>query len=215
MIDTGAVREDSKTVRSRVLPANSERDIKAQYDGLWERVFSQANLLGALKRVEQNRGAPGVDGLTTQELRGWLEQHWADIRERLDAVVYRPLPVAQVMIPKPEGGQRRLGVPSVVDRLIQQAIAQILVPVFEPGFVPVSYGFRPYRSAHEAVLVAETVIQQGYRWVVEVDLDSFFDRVNHDCETLKWLVWDWLAGWVLAATWNGQVSYKAPTGANG
>ena len=180
MTDTGAFREDSLAVRSRVLPANSERDIEVQSDGLWERVFSQANLLGALKRVERNRGAPGVDGLTVHELRDWLEQHWDRTRAKLDAGVYRPLPVAQVMIPKPDGGQRRLGVPSVVDRLIQQAIAQVLVPVFDPGFVPVSYGFRPHRSAHDAVLVAQRVIQEGYRWVVEVDLDAFFDRVNHD-----------------------------------
>src|SRR5690625_3084975 len=174
------MREGSLSVRSRVLPANSERDIEVQSDGLWERVFSQANLLGALKRVERNRGAPGVDGLTVHELRDWLEQHWDRTRAKLDAGVYRPLPVAQVMIPKPDGGQRRLGVPSVVDRLIQQAIAQVLVSVFDPGFVPVSYGFRPHRSAHDAVWVAKTVIQQGHRWVVEVDLDSFFDRVNHD-----------------------------------
>ena len=180
MTDTGASREHSLAVRSRELPANSERHIKAQQDGLWERVFSQANLVGALKRVERNKGASGVDGLSVHELRAWLDQHWTKTQELLDAGVYRPLPVAQVMIPKPDGGQRRLGVHSVVDRLIQQAIAQILVPVFDPGFVPVSYGFRPHRSAHDAVLVAQRVIQDGYRWVVEVDLDSFFDRVNHD-----------------------------------
>lgn len=180
MTDTGAFREHSLVVRSRVLPANSGRDIEAQQDSLWERVFSQANLVGALKRVEQNRGAPGVDGLTVAELRDWLSEHWEATRELLDAGVYRPLPVAQVMIPKPDGGQRRLGVPSVVDRLIQQAIAQVLVPVFDPGFVPVSYGFRPHRSAHDAVLVAKNAIQDGYRWVVEVDLDAFFDRVHHD-----------------------------------
>jgi group II intron reverse transcriptase/maturase len=163
-----------------VLSANAEDDIKVQHDSLWERVFSQANLLDALKRVEQNRGAAGVDGLATFELRDWLSDHWQQIRVALDTGVYRPLPVAQVMIPKPDGGQRRLGIPSVVDRLIQQAIAQILGPVFDPGFVPVSYGFRPHRSAHDAVLVAKKAIQDGYRWVVEVDLDSFFDRVNHD-----------------------------------
>lgn len=88
--------------------------------------------------------------------------------------------VRQVMIPKPDGGERMLGVPAVLDRLIQQAIAQVLVPVFDPGFVPVSYGFRPEMSAHNAVRVARTVIEQGYRWVIEVDLDAFFDRVNHD-----------------------------------
>lgn len=180
MTDTGAYREASLAVRSRELPANSERDIEAQQDSLWKRVFSQANLLGALKRVEQNRGAPGVDSLTVHELRDWLREHWESIRVALDSGVYRPLPVRQVMIPKPDGGQRRLGVPSVVDRLIQQAIAQILVPVFDPGFVPVSYGFRPHRSAHDAVLVAKNAIQDGYRWAVEVDLDAFFDRVNHD-----------------------------------
>lgn len=180
MTDTGAFQDASLAVRSRELPANIDDDINAQPDDLWERVFSQANLVGALKRVEQNRGAPGVDGLTVAQLRDWLEQHWQDTRVALDAGVYRPLPVTQVMIPKPDGGQRRLGIPSVVDRLIQQAIAQVLVPVFDPGFVPVSYGFRPHRSAHDAVLVAQRVIQDGYRWVVEVDLDSFFDRVNHD-----------------------------------
>lgn len=180
MTDTGAFREDLLAVRSRDLPANIEDDIKVQQASLWEQVFSQANLVGALKRVERNKGAAGVDGLATYELRDWLSEHWDATRVALDAGVYRPLPVAQVMIPKPDGGQRRLGVPSVVDRLIQQAIAQVLVSVFDPGFVPVSYGFRPHRSAHDAVLVAKTVIQQGHRWVVEVDLDSFFDRVNHD-----------------------------------
>lgn len=180
MTDTGAFQEASLAVRSRGLPANTEDDIKTQQASLWERVFSQANLVGALKRVEQNRGAAGGDGLTVAELRDWVVQHWDATRVALDAGVYRPLPARQVMIPKPDGGQRRLGIPSVVDRLIQQAIAQVLVPVFDPGFVPVSYGFRPHRSAHDAVTVAKTVIQQGYRWVVEVDLDSFFDRVNHD-----------------------------------
>lgn len=102
------------------------------------------------------------------------------MREALDAGTYRPMPVRQVMIPKPDGGQRKLGVPTVLDRLIQQAVVQVLSPVFDPGFVPVSYGFRPGKSAHDAVKVARLVIEQGYRWVVEVDLDAFFDRVNHD-----------------------------------
>ncbi|XBH22247.1 group II intron reverse transcriptase/maturase [Jonesiaceae bacterium BS-20] len=155
-------------------------DIWNQQDDLWERVFSQSNLLVALKRVERNKGAAGVDGLQTHELRDWLTDHWGSTRVALDAGTYAPLPVRQVMIPKPDGGQRMLGVPSVVDRLIQQAIAQVLSPVFEPGFVPVSYGFRPGKSAHDAVKVAQLVISQGYRWVVEVDLDAFFDRVNHD-----------------------------------
>lgn len=154
-------------------------DVRDQQD-LWEEVFSRQNLMVALKRVERNRGAAGVDGLGTDELRAWCLEHWVQTREALDAGTYAPLPVRQVMIPKPDGGQRMLGVPSVLDRLIQQAIAQVLSPIFDPGFVPVSYGFRPGKSAHDAVKVAQTVISQGYRWVVEVDLDAFFDRVNHD-----------------------------------
>lgn len=168
------------SVRSSEIPADIGDDIRDQQD-LWEKVFSRANLMVALKRVERNRGAPGVDGLGTEDLRAWCLEHWVETRAALDAGTYAPLPVRQVMIPKPDNsGQRMLGVPSVLDRLIQQAIAQVLSPVFDPGFVPVSYGFRPGRSAHDAVKVAQTVISQGCRWVVEVDLDAFFDRVNHD-----------------------------------
>ncbi|MCP9274887.1 group II intron reverse transcriptase/maturase [Mycolicibacterium arenosum] len=155
------------------------KDIRGDQD-LWEQVFAPSNLVVALERVERNRGAAGVDGMTTQQLRGWCREHWAGVRAALDAGTYRPSPVRQVMIPKPDGGQRKLGVPTVLDRLIQQAVAQVLVPVFDPGFVPVSYGFRPGKSAHDAVKVARLVIEQGYRWVVEVDLDAFFDRVHHD-----------------------------------
>lgn len=160
-------------------PAAGGDDIWSQ-QGLWERVFSSENLLVALKRVERNKGAAGVDELETHQLRDWLGKHWAATRVALDAGTYAPLPVRQVMIPKPDGGERMLGVPSVLDRLIQQALAQVLSPVFDPGFVPVSFGFRPGKSAHDAVKVAQLVISQGYRWVVEVDLDAFFDRVNHD-----------------------------------
>lgn len=167
------------SVRSSEIPAGIGDDVRDQQD-LWEKVFSRQNLMVALKRVERNRGAAGVDGLGTDELRAWCLEHWVQVREALDAGTYAPLPGRQVMIPKPDGGERMLGVPSVLDRLIQQAIAQVLSPVFDPGFVPVSYGFRPGRSAHDAVKVAQTVIGQGYRWVVEVDLDAFFDRVNHD-----------------------------------
>ncbi|MGX1161063.1 group II intron reverse transcriptase/maturase [Arthrobacter sp. SLBN-100] len=160
-------------------PAGIGENIRDTSD-LWEAVFSRQNLMIALKRVERNRGAAGADGLRTDELRAWCLGHWTETREALDAGTYAPLPVRQVMIPKPDGGERKLGVPSVLDRLIQQAVAQVPSPVFDPGFVPVSYGFRPGRSAHDAVKVARTVISQGYRWVVEVDLDAFFDRVNHD-----------------------------------
>lgn len=165
--------------RSEV-PARVGNTVSSLSGGLWELVFSRENLEAALRRVEANRGAPGADGLRTEELRSWCSGHWAGVRESLDAGTYRPQPVRQVMIPKPDGRMRKLGVPTVLDRLIQQAIAQVLVPVFDPGFVPVSYGFRPGKSAHDAVRVAQTVIGQGYRWVIEVDLDAFFDRVNHD-----------------------------------
>lgn len=170
--------EEPLSVRSG-LSAGAGEDVR---DGqqLWEQVFDASNLAVALERVERNRGAAGVDGVSTQQLRGWCREHWSATRESLDAGTYRPSPVRQVMIPKPDGGQRKLGVPAVLDRLIQQAIAQVLIPVFDPGFVPVSYGFRPGKSAHDAVKVARLVIEQGYRWVVEVDLDAFFDRVNHD-----------------------------------
>lgn len=161
-------------------PASGAEGVRGEQTNLWEMIFSRENLLAALKRVETNRGAAGVDGLETHDLRDWVRQHWPETREALDAGAYRPLPVREVMIPKPDGGQRMLGVPSVLDRLVQQAIAQVLSLIFDEGFVPVSYGFRPGKSAHQAVEVARTVISQGYRWVVEVDLDAFFDRVNHD-----------------------------------
>ncbi|MEU7916968.1 group II intron reverse transcriptase/maturase [Microbispora bryophytorum] len=143
-------------------------------------MLSPGNLSGALRRVEANRGAPGVDGMTTEQLRPWLREHWAGIREALDAGTYRPSPVRRVVIPKPGGGQRLLGVPTVLDRLIQQAIAQVLTPIFDPHFSGASFGFRPGKSAHQAVRVARRCIEDGLRWVVDVDLDRFFDRVQFD-----------------------------------
>ena len=163
-----------------VEPAADGKDIRDQQVDLWEQVFSRGNLLIALKRVERNKGSAGVDGLEAHELRDWCREHWIETRKSLDAGTYAPLPVRQVMIPKPDGGERMLGVPSVLDRLIQQALAQVLSPIFDEGFAPMSYGFRPGKSAHDAASMARKVIEQGYRWVVEVDLDAFFDRVNHD-----------------------------------
>ncbi|MET7719193.1 group II intron reverse transcriptase/maturase, partial [Streptomyces sp. NPDC005407] len=116
----------------------------------------------------------------TAELRPWIAVHWPEVRAELDAGIYRPAPVRQVIIPKPGGGERMLGVPRVLDRLIQQAIAQVLVPIFDPGFSGSSFGFRPGRSAHQAVRVARRAIEDGHRWVVDLDLDRFFDRVQHD-----------------------------------
>ncbi|MEU7882492.1 group II intron reverse transcriptase/maturase [Microbispora bryophytorum] len=143
-------------------------------------MLAPANLGRALRRVEANRGAPGVDGMTAAELRPWLREHWQQVREALDAGTYRPLPVRRVVIPKPGGGERLLGVPTVLDRLVQQAIAQILTPIFDPHFSGASFGFRGGKSAHQAVRATRRCIDDGLRWVVDVDLDRFFDRVNFD-----------------------------------
>jgi len=147
---------------------------------LWEGFLSRENLARAVRRVEQNRGAPGPDGMTTAELRPWLVAHWPAVRAALDAGTYRPAPVRRVTIPKPGGGGRELGVPNVLDRMLQQALCQVLTPVFEPSFSDRSYGFRPGRSAHQAVNAARRAIEAGERYVVDVDLDRFFDRVGHD-----------------------------------
>lgn len=160
--------------------ARIEEVVHRGQEGLWQRMLSPANLVAALNRVEANRGAPGADGMSTEQLRPWLREHWARVREELDQGVFRPAPVRRVAIPKPGGGSRMLGVPRVLDRLIQQAIAQVLVPVFDPGFSGSSFGFRPGRSAHQAVRVARRAIEDGHRWVVDLDLDRFFDRVQHD-----------------------------------
>ncbi|WP_126425154.1 group II intron reverse transcriptase/maturase [Brevibacillus marinus] len=147
---------------------------------LLEKVLSRDNLKAALKRVEANKGAPGVDGVSTEQLRDYLRQHWTTIRSQIEAGTYKPSPVRRVEIPKPDGGVRLLGIPTVVDRLIQQAILQVLTPIFDPDFSDSSFGFRPRRRAHDAVRKAQQFIQEGYRYVVDIDLEKFFDRVNHD-----------------------------------
>jgi RNA-directed DNA polymerase len=147
---------------------------------LWEQVLSRENLALALRRVERDAGTAGIDGMTTRELRPWLKEHWPGVRAALDAGTYRPRPVRRVMIPKPGGGQRMLGVPTVLDRLIQQAVLQVLEPVFEPHFSDHSFAFRRGRSAHHAVEGARQFIQDDATWVVDVDLEAFFDRVQHE-----------------------------------
>ena len=142
--------------------------------------MARENLAEALTRVEQKAGAPGIDAMSTKELRPWLRDHWPEVRSRLDAGTYRPQPVRRVMIPKPSGGMRKLGVPAVVDRLICQAVAQVLTPIFDPNFHPHSFGFRPGRSQHHAVERARQFIADDAAWCVDFDLDSFFDRVQHD-----------------------------------
>ena len=145
-----------------------------------EQVVARANALAALRRVKQNRGRPGVDGMTVDELTPYLVTHWESIREQLLAGGYQPQPVKRQEIPKPGGGTRTLGIPTVLDRLIQQCLLQVLQPQFDPTFSEHSYGFRPGRSAHDAVRAAQGYIQSGRRWVADVDLAKFFDRVNHD-----------------------------------
>jgi RNA-directed DNA polymerase len=145
-----------------------------------EQVVARGNMWAALRRVEQNRGAPGVDGMRVEDLRAHLKANWEVTRAALLDGTYEPQPVRRVEIPKPGGGQRLLGIPTVVDRLIQQALLQVLQPIFDPTFSEHSYGFRPGRSAHDAVKAAREHIEAGYDWVVDLDLERFFDRVQHD-----------------------------------
>ena len=148
---------------------------------LMEQVVERSNMTLALRQVEKNKGAPGIDGMTTESLRPYLHEHWPKIKEALLSGTYKPNPVRAVEIPKPGNkGMRTLGIPTVLDRLIQQAIHQILNPIFDKGFSESSYGFRPDRSAHMAVKQSQEHVTNGKRWVVDIDLEKFFDRVNHD-----------------------------------
>jgi RNA-directed DNA polymerase len=149
-------------------------------EGMWEQIFSRDNLMTALKRVQSNGGAPGVDGMTVDELPDHLRAHWPSIREKLEAGRYEPSPAKRVEIPKPGKGTRQLGIPTVQDRFIQQAMHQVLSAQFEPTFSEHSYGFRPGRSAHDAVKAARVHVEAGYKWVVDIDMERFFDTVNHD-----------------------------------
>jgi RNA-directed DNA polymerase len=148
--------------------------------GLLAAVLARENMQQAWKRVRSNKGAAGVDGLSIDETAERLRTEWPSVREQLLHGTYRPQPVRRVTIPKPDGGERELGIPTVTDRLIQQAMLQVLQPLLDPTFSQHSYGFRPRRSAQEAVLAAQSCVQQGRRIVVDVDLEKFFDRVNHD-----------------------------------
>ena len=146
-----------------------------------EEVLRRDNLVNAHARVVRNGGAPGVDGMTVDELMPYCRQHWARIREDLLNGRYRPQPVRGVEIPKPDGkGTRTLGIPTVMDRMIQQALLQILEPIFDPTFSDGSFGYRRGRSAHDAVRRARDLMRDGHRWVVDMDLEKFFDRVHHD-----------------------------------
>jgi group II intron reverse transcriptase/maturase len=153
----------------------------AQHEaGLWEKIFSRENLIKALERVMEKGGGPGIDGMSVAQLPEHLKAHWPSIRAKLEAGRYQPSPVKRVEIPKPNGGVRQLGIPTVQDRLIQQAMQQVLSEVYEPSFSEHSYGYRPGRSAHDAVKAAQAHIAAGYQWMVEIDLEKFFDTVHHD-----------------------------------
>ena len=161
--------------------AMSEAESPASTNRLMEEVCERENLKEALRRVKANKGSPGVDGITVEALPGYLKQHWPAIREQLLHGTYRPQPVRRVEIPKPDGvGIRKLGIPTTLDRFLQQAVMQVLQRQWDRTFSDRSYGFRPRRSAHQAVVQAQQYITQGFTWVADLDLEQFFDRVNHD-----------------------------------
>lgn len=167
--------QGAETVQS---PTNRESPSSTAW--LMEAICEPVNLMQALKRVKANKGAAGTDGMSVNELPDYLKHHWPDLKEQLLSGSYRPSPVRRVTIPKPDGGERRLGIPTVVDRFIQQAVMQVLQGQWDSTFSAHSYGFRPGRSAHQAVKQAQDYIGSGYHWVVDLDLEKFFDRVNHD-----------------------------------
>src|SRR3954470_895737 len=164
--------ESSEGKRGTESPAIAEQ--------LMEEVCERENCKQALKRVKANKGSPGVDGMTVHALPGYLKQHWSAIREQLLSGTYKPQPVKRVEIPKPDGGVRKLGIPTVLDRFLQQAVMQGLQQRWDSEFSDHSYGFRPGRSAHQAVAQAQQYIAEGCGWCVDLDLEKFFDRVNHD-----------------------------------
>jgi len=165
---------------AEALMAKGETEDPAGNQRVMEEVCERENRRAALKRVRANQGSPGIDGMTVEELPGYLEQHWPVIREQLLSGTYEPKPVRRVEIPKPDGGVRKLGIPTVLDRFVQQAVQQVLQEQWDPTFSEHSYGFRPGRSAQQAVAQAQRYIAEGYGWCVDFDLEKFFDRVNHD-----------------------------------
>jgi len=162
------------------LTAKCETERPASHEQLMEEVCERKNCWQAYKRVKANKGSSGIDGMKVGELSGYLKQHWPSIREQLLGGTYQPQPVRRVEIPKPDGGVRKLGIPTVLDRFIQQAVMQVLQRSGDPTFSEHSHGFRPKRSAHQAIAKAQQYIAAGHRWVVDLDLEKFFDRVNHD-----------------------------------
>jgi RNA-directed DNA polymerase len=176
----GAGQKPSVNRRGAELGTATSGRTKSEDHALMEEVVERSNLKLAYQRVVENKGAPGVDDVSVPEFKDWLKMHWSSVKRALLEGRYLPRPVRRVDIPKPSGGMRMLGVPTVIDRLIQQALHQVLHPLFEPTFSDSSFGFRPDRGAHQAVRKAQGYIREGKRWVVDIDLEKFFDRVNHD-----------------------------------
>jgi len=160
--------------------AQTKTDLRGKQYQLLENILARNNMLNALKKVESNKGAPGIDKMEVPHLRKHLREEWQFIKSALLSGTYKPMPVREVDIPKPDGGLRTLGIPTALDRMIQQAVSLKLAPIFDKDFSKYSYGFRPGRSAHQAVLKARQYIEEGYKWVVDIDIEKFFDHVNHD-----------------------------------
>lgn len=167
-------------MKGELLHDESSSERLSEDGGLMEWVVERGNLFQALKRVKRNGGGPGIDGMTVEELTPYLREHWPRLREELLRGTYHPQPVKRVEIPKPQGGVRKLGIPTVVDRFIQQAVMQVLQAEWDQSFSDSSFGFRPGRNAHQAVRRAQSYLKKGWLWVVDIDLEKFFDRVNHD-----------------------------------
>ena len=188
MRNEGPNSETGKAPASPFAPMNptgggGKRRVAGKADpdeNLLERILSRANMLKAWQRVKANKGAPGIDNRPVEDFMDFARKRWDEIRASLYAGTYQPLPVKRVEIPKPTGGTRALGIPTVLDRLIQQAISQVLLPIFDPHFSESSFGFRPGRSAKDAVYQVRDVIRKGYRLAVDADLSKFFDTVEHD-----------------------------------
>jgi len=180
LFEGGSEAPRSVTAGTETLRVGRETENPAKTDRLMEEVCERENLREALKRVQANQGSAGVDGMTVAQLPDYLKEHWPAIREQLWNGTYEPQPVRRVEIPKPDGGVRKLGIPTVLDRFIQQAVMQVLQRKWDRTFSEHSYGFRPNRSAHQAVAQAQQYIAEGYGIVVDFDLEKFFDRVNHD-----------------------------------
>lgn len=178
--DTRGEAQDVNRKGTEPLAAKQVPESPAKEECLMEEVCDRKNLEIAWKRVRANKGSPGVDGMTIDETMGYLWEHWPTIREKLLKGAYAPQPVKRVEIPKPDGGVRKLGVPCVVDRLVQQALLQVLQKRWDLTFSEYSYGFRPRHSALQAVAQAQAYIAEGHSYVVDIDLEKFFDRVNHD-----------------------------------